>query len=80
MLMLGNSLFPSLSLEGEEVIVVVEVILNFLKKVFWYPSYRLSNPYLYPCLLIYHGPFAISESPCEEVVEEVSVCESKGQR
>jgi hypothetical protein len=64
MLMLVNN--PSLAREVEEVIVVVEVILNFLKKVFWYPSYRLSN--LCPCLLTYHDPFAISESPYEVVV------------
>jgi hypothetical protein len=55
MLMLVNNLSPSR--EVEVVIVVVEVILNFLKKVSWYPSYRLSNPY--PYQLICHGPFAI---------------------
>jgi hypothetical protein len=66
MLMLVSN--PSLAREVEEVIVVVEVILNFLKKVFWYLSYRLSNLYPYPCLLIYHDPFAISESPYEVVV------------
>ena len=66
--MLGNNLFLSPYLGEEEVIVVVEVILNFLKKVSWYPSYRLSNPYPYPCLLTYHDPFAISENPCEVVV------------
>jgi hypothetical protein len=66
MLMLVNN--PSLAREVEVVIVVVEVILNFLKKVFWYPSYRLSNLYPYPCLLIYHGLCAISETPYEVVV------------
>jgi hypothetical protein len=62
MLMLASN--PFLAREVEEVIEGVEVILNFLKKVFWYPS----NPYPYPCLLIYHDPFAISESPYEVVV------------
>lgn len=57
MLRLVNNPSPFLAHGVEEVIVVVEVILNFLKKVFWHPSYRLSNPY--PCLLIYHDPFAI---------------------
>jgi hypothetical protein len=66
MLMLASN--PSPSHGEEEVIVVVEVILNFLKKVFWYPSYRLSNLYPYPCLLIYHGLCAISETPYEVVV------------
>lgn len=66
MLMLVNN--PFLSLGEEEVIEGVKVILNFLKKVFWYPSYRLSDLYPYPCLLTYHDPFAISENPYEEVV------------
>jgi hypothetical protein len=76
MLMLVNNLFPSPYLEEEEVIVVVEVILNFLKKVFWYPFYRLSNPYQ----LICHDPFAISETLFEVVVEVEIVFEWKGQR
>jgi len=46
MLMLASD--PSPSHGVEEVIVVVEVISSFLKKVFWYPFYHLSNPY--PCL------------------------------
>jgi len=78
--MLVNNLFPSPYLGEEEVIVVVEVILNFLKKVFWYPSYRLSNLYPYPCLLIYHDPFAILESPCEVVVGVESAFGSRAQR
>jgi hypothetical protein len=69
---------PFLSLGEEEVIVVVEVILNFLKKVFCHPSYRLSN--LCPCLLIYHDPFAISESPYEVVVVVEIAFEWRGQR
>ena len=48
MLMLVNNPSPFLAHGVEEVIVVVEVILSFLRKVFWYPFYHLSNPY--PCL------------------------------
>jgi hypothetical protein len=52
--------------EEEEVIEGAEVILNSLKKVAWYPSYHLSNPYPYPWT--YLCPFAISENPYEVVV------------
>ena len=70
-----NNLSPSLFHGEEEVSVRAEVILNFLKKVSWCPSYRLSNPYLYPCLVTYRGLCAILESPCGTVVGVESVCE-----
>jgi hypothetical protein len=60
------------------VIEGVEVILNSLKRVFWYPSYHPSNPCLY--LLTYHDPFAISENPYEVVVGVESAYEWRGLR